>query len=1407
MASFNPTAAQAQAINGRGKNILVSASAGSGKTAVLVNRVIKLLQEGQSIDRMLLVTFTDAAAKNMRDKIHQALQKIAQDPRQPKAIRDRMVKQMNLLPTADISTIHAFCLRLIRHYYYLIDLDPQFRLLTDDTERLLLEEDVWRMVSEQFYATADEASTETASFRQLVLNFSSDRDDQGLDDLVLRLYEVANAQAQPKKWLQQLPQNYELGNGPILKSDFYQQNLKPVLIEKLQQLQHDDDEAIRRAQDTGLDKDATTLEKDRADFQQLIAALNGETTDQVKVVLQQVKFGAFRGRPKDDQAQLAIYNDLKKQRTNIKKQWTFLVKDYLAQPLSDEQLIERVTTLQKQLAGLAGQAEKGELVTTHQTLVADQQQLQLVLNLFVPVSWDTLRLAFQNLSFESMPRLTKAEKEFKDDHAAIKASRDATKKQFAKLNEQFFAYDEHQLRAVSHHAHALLTKLSLVTQEFLEQYQQTKRNRHLMEFSDLEHYAYQILTPTKENTDWQTLVANLQNHYQAIMIDEYQDTNQLQESILMRLARPQAHNLFMVGDVKQSIYRFREADPSLFLNKYRRYQKNPHDEAIVLGENFRSMNTITDFTNLLFGQLMDQEVGEIAYDQDAELKYAAHYYDNPQNQAQPVEVLLYDANAHQNDHAQKTDHENDKLVGEFRMVGNKIKQLVEGHHQIYDPDHQQMRDLQYGDIVLLERTKAINNTLMEEFSKLSIPLTVHDVESYFQATEVRVMLSLLKVIDNPHQDIPLVAVLRSPIVELSNQELAFIRLQNRAADYYTALQTFMTTYAHHHKMRPYRKADQLLTPPAQKVLYQKLTHFLNQLNRFRQTARQQTLVDLIWQIYQETGYLDYVGAMRGGQQRQANLHALYQRAHDYEQTSFKGLYQFIRFIEKMQAHDKDLGMAPTQLTANTVNVMTIHGSKGLQFPVVFLIDAAHGFNNTAKRTNAVIDPDTGMGIRWMDRERVVYDTPQRQVALDMLGRSERAEDLRVLYVALTRAEQQLYITASFNEELKNKSLASSWQRWQKAYQSTGQVLSPQLRINANSFMDWIGLALTRYANSNNGFTAKQVTTGATTLTDSALAGSSRVKATNAKFHVVTYDATTIQQMTVKKTQPTLNGQSFSQSSAASPAKQLDVTQVLAYQYPHQAATVTTAYQSVTDVKRVFEDDDPRLGQPDYSLTATASAKGNKRQQRRQSGIYINPDFAVPDFIQQGDAQPNATQVGTATHLVFQKLPLNKGKVTVSDVTAKITKLTKAGLISSAVASQINIAGISGFFKTTVGRQILANPQNYHREEPFAMIMNGHEPFSEIAANDDDQVLIHGIIDGYLVTDSGIILVDYKTDHVRSPKQASIKQLMQKYSGQLKLYAEALNIMQPMPVVQMGLYLLELNEFVSIQDRGEKRGNH
>lgn len=1380
MATINFTPAQQQAIHDRDQNIIVSASAGSGKTAVLVNRAVELIKEGRAtVDRLLLVTFTEAAAKNMRDKIRHRLQEVAQDdPR----LQDRMTDQVNRLAIADISTIHAFCLKLIKRYYFLINLDPQFRLITDETERVLLQEDVWHQVSESLYAKADEKSATAASFGQLVLNFSGDRDDQGLNDLVLRLAEIASAQPDPDGWLQSLPASYELGD-QVLKSAFYQHQLRPLVLQQLDQLYRDDAEVAAQATAAGLDKTAARLAGDQLLIKQLQAALDPDrlTPEMIRATLAEVSFGSFSGRPKKGEAGYEEFRRLNQARNQLKKAWPAAA----SQVADKDAALALLDQYAGQFSELQAAAEGASLSPkTIESLKKDQQQLAVARQLLVPSTWNDIQALFAGAKFKSLPPKPKDDPVAAAVHDDLKAARQAVKRQLSDIQKHFFNYDEAQLKNNSHQAQRLLTTLSQVTIKFRQAFQRLKQRRHLLEFNDLEHYAYQILTPPADQPDWQELVAKLQQHYQEIMVDEYQDTNRLQESILMRLTNRDQHNLFMVGDVKQSIYRFRQADPSLFLAKYQHYRQDDQaDEAIVLGENFRSMSNVTSFTNLLFAQLMGADVGEINYDEDAHLKYAATDYDTPDNQPRPTEILLYDANADQAAIQQNAAlHEDDKLAGELRMVGLRIKQLVENGDQLFDRQTGKMRPLTYGDIVLLERTKSINNTLMAEFSKLDIPLTVHDVESYFQASEVRVMMALLRLIDNPQQDIPLVAVLRSPLVGLTTDELALIRLQNRTANYYTALQDFRQNYVGHQLV----SADLLTgTGDSVKQLYDKVSRFLDQLATFRQTAQQQSLVDLIWQIYNTTGYLDYVGAMPGGAQRQANLHAFYQRAHDYEQSSFKGLYQFIRFIEKMQEHDKDLGVAPTQLAQNTVNVMTIHGSKGLQFPVVFLVDATHGFNQQSTKKTAVVDAVNKVGIEYTDENRVRYDTPQRQVTINEVQQGERAEDLRVLYVALTRAEQRLFITGSFNEENSRQHLAGAWNQWQKAFQSAGTLLGAQVRVRANSFMDWIGLALARSAN----FRAKQVAPAGTALAESVMANYDRYQSLFAgqQFTVATYTAADVDRG-LTRLHP---DQESSAKPAAETVNRASVAKVMAimdHHYPYQVATQTTAYQSVTDVKRLFEYPDNALeAQWDYD---------QQQQAKQERGIYLNDRFAVPDFVKQATAVPAATSIGTATHLVFQKLALTAPATTAAGVRDELARLVDQGLITSAVAAKINVTGISRFFTTDLGKQILAHPTDYYRETPFAMVMNGAELFKEIKTSNDEQVLIHGIIDGYLETPTGTTLVDYKTDHLYPGSGTA--EVVARYQGQLRLYQQALNLMNPVPVVQMGLYLVESGQFVTIE---------
>ena len=1282
MSKFQPTPEQMRAINDRNKDILVSASAGSGKTAVLVDRVIKMLKEDRhlNIDEMLLVTFTKEAAKNMRERIRQRLIEDKND--------QHMKKQINRLALANISTIHSFCEQLIKRYYYVIGLDPQYRLVTDATEQALLKQQVWEELQEKrFKDDYSKADPQDWHFSQLAENFADPKSNvgEGLQDVVEKLYQEANAQPNPDKWLQKAIQNYEIGDEPIVETHFYQEVLRPILQQVLEQLLADWQQLAQRAQIAEFDDVAELLNNDAAMIKDMLEALKTASWDELQAQINSVGFGKLKAhRFKDDPERKAVYQDL------------------------------------------------------------------------------------------------------------TKNGRTILKNRLSSLHEKYFQYNEQQLKSKTAVARQMVQELVDVTKEYRKAYQQAKLDRHMLDFSDLEHYAYQILND--QSDVGQQVLNELRHHYKEIMVDEYQDTNRLQDELLGRLHDPQLNHLFMVGDVKQSIYRFRQADPTIFREKYEQYQgSSAHDEMIGLAENFRSTSNITEFTNLVFTQLMDQEIGDVAYDDRAQLKFAAKWYDSNQVTPAATEIMLYDANA-DND-TELTNEENqqrylklpegsDKYAGEVWMIAMRIRQMLDNQELIYDQKLNHERPIQPSDIVILERTKGPNNRIVEQFGQLDIPVVVQDVQNYFKATEVRTMMSLLRVIDNPYQDIPLVAVLRSPIVNLTEPEMAYLRVKNRHSNFYEALQSFEQSYTTD-------LPEEYDVDP--KKLHVKLLRFMKQLQKFKVTAQQESLVDLIWQIYQETGYLDYVGGMPGGSQRQANLHALYERAHAYEQSSFKGLYQFINFIEKMQKRDEDLGEAPIELATDAVNVMTIHGSKGLQFPIVFVIDLNHQFNSHDTTGDLVVEPHMGVGIRYLgdapmkgehqsltaEHIKVKYDLPQRTVVADAITRANRAEEMRLLYVALTRAEQRLILAGSVNEKNSRNNLKSLWTRWNKGQQGSNVVLGPQLRLDSHSMLDWIGLTLVRTPQFNpQEFGMDDVPTG------------NNVQLPNADYELKVLTANQVEDNLAKLR--STRGQQIIQDAGSHPLtadERQFIHQVLTMKYPYQAATQTTAYQSVSAIRDVFANQDP-------DDTQMGRLTFNKAEVKDE-GQYLRGNFNQPHFMQNDNQAPLPTEVGTATHLVFQMLDLSTNEVTEQQVQATIDQLLAQKLIANhRVASQIDVKGIVKFYQTALGQRILQDPQALEREKPFSMLMDGHQLFKNLTA-DDGEILIHGIIDGYLQGADGLELFDYKTDYLRSGDQKRLDEIIDRYQGQVNLYAAALKQMTGQPVAHRYLYLVKTGELYEL----------
>lgn len=1203
------TDTQWQAIYDAGDNLLVSASAGSGKTTVLVRRVIEKLKSGSNIDELLIVTFTEAAAKEMKERIQDALQS-AVNTESDAQKRAHFTRQLQLLPTANISTLHAFCLSIIRRFYYLIDLDPVFRMLTDETETLLLKEEVWTDLRDRKYEENDPA------FFQLTENFAGDRTDEGLGELIFALYEFARANPDPVSWLNQLVANYQKTE-TLTENHLYQTQVKPVVLDDLETVIELLQAALTNAQaDLPLEKAVVLLEQEMAQAQRL--------------------------------------------------------REYF---------------------------EKDELDTAYQQL--------------------------ESLVFDRYPAFRKADE--KERSQEIKPFRDNAKALLEQL-ENYFPYPPEKMLELLAKSAPIVAEMASVTQQFLADFEERKLARGVLDFNDLEHFALKILQKKDNGNEASSYY---RQKFEEVLVDEYQDVNRLQEAILywVRNPEPNSGNLFMVGDVKQSIYSFRLADPTLFIEKYMAFAENEGGRRIVLAENFRSRHQVLDFTNFVFQQLMDEKVGQIPYDDSAQL--VAGFPAFPESTAFDTELLLYEKESEET-----SPLIDDKTEGELYITALKIQELITSKFEIYDKKLKTNRPITYRDIVLLTPTKKNNLTILDIFKRFAIPLEVNDAQNYFQATEIQTIIALLQIIDNPYQDIPLVAVLRSPIVGLLEDDLADIRLVDKNAVYYDAL---------------------LLYAQEKTPLAEKIRQFLAMLEKWREMARRETLPTLLWEIYETTAYLDYVAGLPSGQQRYANLIALIHRAQSYERSSFRGLYQFIRFIEKMQEKDKDLAEPLAIPAEDAVRVMTVHASKGLEFPVVFLLDTAKNFNYQDFQKKYILAEQLGAGIQYVDTdEGIKYDTLPFQAIKQVRLQKALSEEMRKLYVALTRAEQKLYLVGSY----KNQS--SAFKAWQSALSQETMVLSPALRMSSRiSFMDWIGMTLIRHPDMESYFEEAK--------------DRKRTINSNVHFSLHWWNQAQIQQRLAEIKEPEVKELILETVQKDLTA---DLKRRLAFRYEYPKASETTSYQSVTELKRLYND-------PDEQTINRIEWHSSAEKALHQRGRYVQESLAKPRFVEETAA--SSVAVGTATHTVLQMLSLDT-MPTQSSVEQFITELLQRRILSEEIAKTIDISSIIWFFSTELGRLLIDNHSHVKREQPFSMLKAAKDVFADFTEPDAD-LLVHGIIDGYLELEDSIILYDFKTDAIFGDEEEMVQKIKNRYYGQIHLYAQALEQALKKPVAKAYLVLL------------------
>ncbi|WP_010093668.1 helicase-exonuclease AddAB subunit AddA [Ornithinibacillus scapharcae] len=1240
------TKEQEAAIYTEGSDVLVAAAAGSGKTAVLVERIIQKLLKTENpvdIDSLLVVTFTNAAAQEMRNRVGLALEKaLEQDP-----TSNHLKKQLSLLQRASISTLHSFCLDIVKQYAYLIDIDPGFRI-ANDMEADLMQQDVLEDLFEDWYGREGK---DQEKFFQVVDRFSGDRNDVDVEKLVLALYNFAVQNPWPHKWLDDLAAVYEVPEEWTEEDLTWLEIIKREVRDKFSGLEQEMNLALRIARES--DGPYHYIDTIEADIELLNnAILKLETWDELQQFMITSKFTDLsRKRPdinKDKKERV------QKLRGTYKKRWEKMANNWFNRNLSAH--------------------------------VEDMRELATV----------------------------------------VKA-------------------------------------LTEIVKDFIDRFTIAKREKAVVDFSDLEHLCLQLLldeTSTIEEPKPSNVARNLQKQFSELLVDEYQDTNLVQETILTLISdQVGPGNMFMVGDVKQSIYRFRHAEPSLFIEKYKRFalDDNPGIR-IDLASNFRSRELVLIGANYIFRQILDENLGEINYDSDAELIYANKMYDslpltepNPEliiiDRQQPEAKTSIDDDEASGNEEDYRDLENAQL--EARAYAMKIKQWIgtedKAPLQVVDKATESLRDVQYRDIVILLRSMTWAPTIVDELKKQGIPVYAELSTGYFEAIEVKIMLNLLKVIDNPRQDIPLASVLKSPIVGLNENELAKIRLADNRNTYYDAVEKYRK-----------QNSDALTT---------KLNWFTELLERFRLASRQGALSDLIWQIYRETGYFDFVGGMPGGRQRQANLRALYDRARGYETTSFRGLFRFLRFIERMEEKGDDLGAARAlSEQEDVVRIMTIHKSKGLEFPVVIVGAMDKQFNMMDLRQNYLLHKDLGFATKYIDPvKRITYPTLFYHAITEEKRRELLAEEMRVLYVALTRAREKLVMVGNV------ASFVDKRDKWESILEHSEWILPAHFRIGSKSYLDWVGPALIRHSHTEALRTGEihdaileEIRIDPSKWDITILHGS---ELTNLDEDSIEEDL--LLKERIKEWEPVAIEESLLDSF---------VDERLSFQYPFEEAAYSRAKQSVTEIKRQREIKD------EYSATQLVQP-------------FKTPIAKKPIFMQK-EKTLSAAEKGTAMHTVMQHLPFER-KMFRKEIEEYIEGLVIREILRRQEADSVDIEAVEKFFDTDIA-ELMMEAEKLYREVPFSITLPASQVYANWDSEIEEQVLVQGVFDAVIPAKNGWIILDYKTDHITGEVDDDvISKLVNRYRVQLDLYRHALEAIWNAPVEETYLYFFSKQLLVKV----------
>ena len=1209
------TKEQTKVIELRNRNILVSAAAGSGKTAVLVERIIRILTDQEhpvDVDRLLIVTFTEAAAAEMKERIRGAIEKELEN--RPEDVH--LQRQATLIHSALITTIHSFCLSVIREHFHVIDIDPGFRI-AEEGELKLLKQDVLEELLEECYAEGAE------DFLEFVEKMGSGRNDRKLEELILQLYEYSRSYPQPEKWLRQCAQMY----APCTPGD-----------EELEE---------------------------PACFWKAMAQV---------------------------------------------KQYLADVQELLAQ-------------------GIRICEEPDGPYMYGETLEADLEMLEGIL------AEDTFAGLYERISAVSWKRLSgkKDESVSPEKRDQVKAFRDQVKKLVKDLAGTYFYERPEELLQDMESSCGVMKVFTELVIRFGEAFAEQKQSKNMIDFSDMEQFALRILTQEQGGELVPSPAAReYQEQFVEVMIDEYQDSNLIQEAILTCVSTVSRgkNNIFMVGDVKQSIYRFRLSRPELFMEKYDTYDTGDSDrQRIDLHRNFRSRAEVLDSVNDVFRRIMRKELGGIVYDGQAALYPGADF--EPLLGADGVsvnetELLILDTSdlelpdeEGETRYAQGTDRQL-----EARMVAKRIHELVR-NGRVKDKKTGEYRKARYQDIVILTRSiqgwaDVFSAVLMEE----GIPAYAGSREGYFEAYEVSVMLDYLRLLDNQRQDVPLAAVLASPFAKLDAGQMAEIRTSYPEGTFYEAAEQYVNAG----RMQGFGEENR------EGELWRRLDAFYRQLDHFRDMVPFTAIHELLWKIMEDTGYGLYVSAMPGGEQRAANLEMLVEKAAVFEGSSYKGLFNFVRYIEQLQKYNVDYGEANiADEQSDTVRIMSIHKSKGLEFPIVFVAGMGKRFNTQDLRGSMIIHPEWGVGIDAVDLERrtkiptLLKKIIQREVMLENLG-----EELRVLYVAMTRAKEKLILTGQLREAEKVLE--------ETALQSecfVSEEALPFYRLaGARNYLDWVLPAVCKRESPVRIY----IQSGR----DAALLDAAEEKGEMLAKDVLEH---------------------WDTSRVYAPELKARLEEQTGFAYPYENDRKMKMKFTVSELKK----------------RAYLSEEGGEQ-------AFEEPDVIplIPRFLQEQEELAGASR-GSAYHKLLELLDFTTDYGE-EELQAAIAGLQEEKKLSEEMAACIRIPDILGFLHCPSGQRMhrAARQSCLFKEQPFVLGVDAKEIYPEGTCG--EVILIQGIIDVYFEEDGELVVLDYKTDRVQSAKD-----LKEKYHAQLEYYAEALELLLGKRVKEKIIYSFTLKQ--------------